>query len=148
VSEGTDLAERALELSAQVRLSKETRLTGLLANRLTELAAALLAAEKRAEELTQEKKLLIRDYEECATARDIARERAEEAEGALRRIAERECGIVHGGMPHGSTCLDKQAHARDLSNRYSEEFRATILSPDYPCLSCQARAALSGGTKQ
>lgn len=79
--------------------------------------------------------------------------RLEEVVGTLRRIAvgevrnkeasTRPCEVIHGSHPVGTTCLDVQTHAADMSNRYNEEWRGKVLSPEYPCARCQARTALA-----
>lgn len=66
-------------------------------------------------------------------------------EGAVvAKLATRDfpCRVIYQ-LPDVATCLDKQAHAADPANRYSDEWRAKVLDDAYLCTNCFVRKAIS-----
>jgi len=82
----------------------------------------------------------------CVTAAVASEARAAQLEAALRRIADKPCGVWHQGEG-GPTCLGVLKHARENPERYVDKFRAEILNKEHLCDSCFAKdvceAALS-----
>lgn len=73
--------------------------------------------------------------------------RLDEMREALQIIASEGCGVTHASYPKGTTCLDKQRHAREHPEKYVDAYRARLVAGEGRCKACIARAALAQHTE-